>query len=281
MDEERQTKRPRKHNNSNSNKQLTKNAPQSKEVEEDAANISTSKKAIVDSFKSYRDTLDAHYDQRERVIKCSRDITALSKKIVFSLLRITQDGPTQVFDEAERKHKQVLELFAKISTDLQGTDAYKYNRQATPGIQEYIEAIGLWVFLRDNKLITKEQVVERLTPEGASAPLVDVTDSDYVLGICDLPGEINRYCINSIGKGDRGAVKRCVAFLRVMKDGVALLLCSGKIKDLDKKSEVLDSSLGKTEAAYYSMSIREGEMSSMDVDAPSSSSSNQASVGAA
>ncbi|KAJ1795789.1 hypothetical protein LPJ59_004143 [Coemansia sp. RSA 2399] len=290
MDGDRETKRPRTYSNNNSNsnsKQQAKNAPQNKGAEEDAANMSASKKAVVDSFKSYRDTLDLHHDQRERVIKCSRDITALSKKIVFSLLRITQDGPTRVFDEAERKHKQVLELFAKISADLQGTDASKYNRQATPGIQEYIEAIGLWVFLRDNKLITMQQVVERLTPEGASAPLVDVTDSDYVLGICDLPGEVNRYCINSIGKGDREAVKRCVAFLRVMKEGVALLLCSGKIKDLDKKSEVLDSSLSKTEAAYYSMCIREGETGSMDVDAPTttggsnSSSSNQATVGVA
>ncbi|KAJ2559889.1 hypothetical protein EV175_000123 [Coemansia sp. RSA 1933] len=225
--------------------------------------MSGSKHAIVGSFRSYRDTLDAHYDQRERVIKCSRDITALSKKIVFTLLRITQDGAAQVFDEAERKHQQVLDLFVRISVDLQGTDAMKYNGQATHGIQEYIEALGLWVFLRDGSLITKNQVIERLTPNGAPGPLVPVSDSDYVLGICDLPGEVNRYCINSVGKGDRDAVKRCVEFLRVMKEGVELLMCSGKIKDLDKKLPVLDSSLAKTEAAYYSMSIREGEI---DVD---------------
>ncbi|KAJ2899762.1 hypothetical protein IWW38_000850 [Coemansia aciculifera] len=226
--------------------------------------ITDRKREILALFTSYRDTLDAHQDQRERVIKCSRDITALSKKIVFTLLRITQESsPQSVFKDAEAKHKQVLDLFRKISVELQGSNSLKYNRQATPGLQEYIEAIGLWAFLQDNVLITKEQVLQRLSVPGADgvvAPLVSVTDEDYILGISDLPGEVNRYCINAIGKGDREAVKCCLAFLRQMKEGINLLAGSGSVRDLDKKIEVLDSSLEKTERAYYSMSIRESEM---------------------
>jgi hypothetical protein len=32
-------------------------------------------------FEGFRSQLDEHYDRRERVIKASRDITALSKKM--------------------------------------------------------------------------------------------------------------------------------------------------------------------------------------------------------
>ena len=32
-------------------------------------------------FENFRDELDEHHDRRERVIKASRDITALSKKM--------------------------------------------------------------------------------------------------------------------------------------------------------------------------------------------------------
>ncbi|KAJ2859149.1 hypothetical protein GGH94_006258 [Coemansia aciculifera] len=239
--------------------------------------ISTTKREILSLFTSYRDALDSHHDQRERVIKCSRDITALSKKIVFSLLRITQvSSPDSVFKDAEKQHKQVLDLFRKISVELQGSNSLKYNRQATPGLQEYIEAIGLWTFLQDNVLISKDQVLERLSvanPDGIVTPLVSVTDEDYILGISDLPGEVNRYCINAIGKGDHEAVKRCLMFLRQMKEGINLLMSSTRVRDLDKKVAVLDSSLEKTERAYYSMSIRESEMNtqsgclSMAVDA--------------
>ncbi|KAJ2488872.1 hypothetical protein IWW37_004458 [Coemansia sp. RSA 2050] len=226
--------------------------------------ISDSKREILTLFTNYRNTLDSHYDQRERVIKCSRDITALSKKIVFSLLRITQvSTPDAVFRDAERQHSQVLDLFRKISVELQGSNSLKYNRQATPGLQEYIEAIGLWTFLQDNQLISKDQVLQRLSvanADGVVEPLVSVTDEDYILGISDLPGEVNRYCINAIGKGDHEAVKRCLMFLRQMKEGINLLLCGGSVRDLDKKVAVLDSSLEKTERAYYSMSIRDSEL---------------------
>ncbi|KAJ1806121.1 hypothetical protein LPJ56_005196, partial [Coemansia sp. RSA 2599] len=122
---------------------------------------------------------------------------------------------------------------------------------------EYIEALGLWVFLRDNRLITKHQVEEMLASKGAK---ILVTDSDYVLGISDLPGEVNRYCINAIGKGDYRAVRNSLLFLRSLREGINLLVSCGRIRHLHKKLGVLESSLEKTEKACYSMSIRESEM---------------------
>lgn len=39
------------------------------------------KSAIISTFEHYRAELDEHHDRRERIIKASRDITALSKKM--------------------------------------------------------------------------------------------------------------------------------------------------------------------------------------------------------
>ncbi|KAJ2625036.1 hypothetical protein H4R22_005002 [Coemansia sp. RSA 1290] len=234
--------------------------PRTKKQPLDFSSMSPRKQQIMTSFAAYRDTLDAHYDQRERIIKCSRDITALSKKIVFALLRITQDSPESVFADVEAKHKLVLELFEKLSKELTGSNATKYNRQATPGIQEYIEAVGLWRFLQHNELITPEQVLAGLTPENEAEPMISISDEDYLLGVCDLPGEVNRFCINSIGKGDRDAVHRSLEFLRALKEGVSLLLCIRRFRDVEKKVPVLESSLEKIEKAFYSMCIRESEM---------------------
>ena len=38
-------------------------------------------------FEGFRAELDEHHDRRERIIKASRDITAASKKIIFTLQR--------------------------------------------------------------------------------------------------------------------------------------------------------------------------------------------------
>lgn len=40
-----------------------------------------SQSSILSTFETFRDELDEHYDRRERIIKTSRDITALSKKM--------------------------------------------------------------------------------------------------------------------------------------------------------------------------------------------------------
>lgn len=34
-----------------------------------------------DMFEGFRDELDEHYERKERIIKASRDVTALSKKM--------------------------------------------------------------------------------------------------------------------------------------------------------------------------------------------------------
>lgn len=41
---------------------------------------------FIHTFEIFRDELDMHHDRRERVIKASRDITAVSKKMCVALL---------------------------------------------------------------------------------------------------------------------------------------------------------------------------------------------------
>lgn len=57
---------------------------------------------LLDQFAEFRDELNAHHDSRERLIKLSRDITALSKKLIFALHRITVGDRTAVFKGAPR-----------------------------------------------------------------------------------------------------------------------------------------------------------------------------------
>jgi predicted translin family RNA/ssDNA-binding protein len=40
---------------------------------------------VLSMFETFRDELDQHHDRRERLIKTSRDITALSKKMYVSI----------------------------------------------------------------------------------------------------------------------------------------------------------------------------------------------------
>jgi predicted translin family RNA/ssDNA-binding protein len=80
-------------------------------------------------FTQFRDKLDAHYDRRERLIKISRDITSLSKKMIFSLQRIQGDVtilPPGIQKEVDQREGEIQKLLQKAEPDVQGANAYRY-----------------------------------------------------------------------------------------------------------------------------------------------------------
>lgn len=52
-----------------------------KAVEMDAEQSTETVSPFIPLFEHFRTELDEHHDRRERVVKASRDITALSKKM--------------------------------------------------------------------------------------------------------------------------------------------------------------------------------------------------------
>lgn len=93
------------------------------------------------AFESFRDELDEHYDRREKLIKTSRDVTILSKKIIFSLHRMLTDGTISLWSPAsatpeksssvrktDKQFSAVKDLFASMQSDLQSGRFWRYSR---------------------------------------------------------------------------------------------------------------------------------------------------------
>lgn len=74
------------------------------------------------TFEAFRNEIDAFNDRRERLIKTSRDVTALSKKVIFHLHRFSFQAPwpaddqddtssnTRLFEEAQKKLAEIESL---------------------------------------------------------------------------------------------------------------------------------------------------------------------------
>src|SRR5271156_6632577 len=89
---------------------------------------STEERDIIALFTDIRDKLDGHYDRKERLVKISRDITALSKKMIFSLHRVNDETiPPNIQKEVDARENEIQKLFEKAGQDVQGTNAYRYN----------------------------------------------------------------------------------------------------------------------------------------------------------
>ncbi|KAJ9349922.1 hypothetical protein DTO280E4_8837 [Paecilomyces variotii] len=167
----------------------------SNKVETVVAEPSTPLQSI---FENFRNELDEHHDRRERVIKTSRDITALSKKIIFSLQRLRSINapiPPSIAKENKTRFDQIIELFRTIVPDVSGINAWRYQRQISGGIQEFIEAVSFQHYVQTETLISRDEVAAQLPSE------ILVTEEDYLMGLFDLTGEIMRFAVTTLSTG--------------------------------------------------------------------------------
>ncbi|ANB11575.1 translin-associated factor TraX, putative [Sugiyamaella lignohabitans] len=81
-----------------------------------------------------------------------------------------------------------------VKEDLTGANQWRYQRNMSGCIQEFIEAVSFQQFIlgndnQQNQVISIDEVRNKL-PE-----FVLVTEEDYILGLMDLTGELMRYAI--------------------------------------------------------------------------------------
>ncbi|KAI0823019.1 Translin [Trametes gibbosa] len=226
----------------------------------------TSRDSILHAFGRFTDELDDFNDRRERLIKSSRDITNLSKKLIFLLHRTVTEDPTETDDRllglraaarAKGKLQEIQSLFAALRGELAGDRFWHHQRNISPGLQEYIEALSFAHYLEHRTLISYDQVQATLSdPDGA--PFFPLPLEDYLLGLADLTGELMRFAIAAIPRrGGRQKASDVCSFVRACKADFERL--TPHFKELRKKQHVTAQSLEKIEDATYAVVVRTSE----------------------
>ncbi|KAI5124441.1 hypothetical protein M0805_008325 [Coniferiporia weirii] len=224
--------------------------------------------AVLHTFGVFSEELDKHNDRRERLVKTSRDVTILSKRVIFLLHRLASDVDSAAAPDAQAalkdavaqgRHKlaEVQALFRGMRDDLADGLFWRYQSAVSPGLQEYIEALAFAHYLEHDALITFEQVQASLGDEHAHQ-YFPLPLEEYLLGVSDLTGELMRFAITAIGRrGGRTKAREVSDFVRNCKadfDGF-----TPYVKNLGKKQAVTAQSLLKIEDAAYAIAVRASE----------------------
>ena len=102
----------------------------------------------------------------------SRDVTNLSKKVIFLIHRTLTETVGQsdeqetslcAVDRARDKLKDIQNLFASMGEELRGDRFWRYQRNVSSGLQEYIEALSFAHYLDRQTLISYEEVQRSLS----------------------------------------------------------------------------------------------------------------------
>ncbi|HIH10902.1 TPA: hypothetical protein HA241_01825 [Candidatus Woesearchaeota archaeon] len=130
------------------------------------------------NFAQLRKDVQQYDEERENLIKKSRDVLKLSKQLIYSVHRSEMTEAGKLFKEIEKQKKE-LDVIAMHNAKMVYEGSYKV------AIQEYVEAVLYYEFVKSGKL-----------------PDLDVLGEHYILGLCDLPGELTRRAVFLAGKGD-------------------------------------------------------------------------------
>ncbi|KAI0976823.1 Translin [Xylaria arbuscula] len=232
--------------------------------------------AYTSMFESFRDELDEHHDRRMRIGKVSRDVTALSKKIIFSLQRVrklSQPIPERIQSEIDGRVKEIAELLETIQPDVQGMNRYRYPLICN---EEFVEAVSFAHYLRHQTLMPSAEAQSALPAD------IQLTAPDYVFGIFDLTGEMMRFATavtalsggmptgenpqtgssgDNINDNDESDSKRTI--LTDMQDVSSMLqtcpTVGGKFMVYSKKLSIMIEQVRKVERLGYGVVVRGNE----------------------
>ncbi|AXA49179.1 translin family protein [Malassezia restricta] len=224
------------------------------------------------SFERFRDEIDSHNDKRERLIKASRDITALSKKLIFHLHRFSLErGDAATSSQAAllgEAHTKLQGIYAQLSQlaqeeglvsdhDRPSVAMLRYERYVGDSIEEMVEAASFLHFLEHRTILPYEQMQRHFcAPDGRI--VVHISPLRYILGLCDLNGELMRFAIDASASPDPMRIIHQV--LHVQRTiYYTIEPMSPLLPDIRKKQSVTLSSIRKVENAAYTISVRSFE----------------------
>jgi len=130
------------------------------------------------NFDKLQRAIKTYDSERENLIKKSRDVLKLSKQLIYAVHRDEMNVATILLKEIE-KEKVNLNKIAQHDSKLKYEGSYKI------AIQEYVEAVLYYNFIKTGKLID-----------------LNVFPVHFVLGLADLPGELVRKAVYLAGKGE-------------------------------------------------------------------------------
>jgi len=179
-------------------------------------------------FNNIRKELKSYDAQREALIKKAREVLKLSKRLIYSVHRNNLNESNSLFKEA-KKSKADIDKIAKKHKKL------AYEGSYSDAMQEYAEAICYYSFIKQNKIPLRKDI--------------GVSTKDYLLGICDLSGELVRKAVSLAVKRKYKEVEKIKTIIEEIYN--EFLKFDLRNSMLRKKSDSIKYNLKRIEEVVY------------------------------
>ena len=132
-------------------------------------------------FKEMREEFNSFDNNREIVIKKSRDVLKLSKQVIYSVHRGDMKESLNLVKKIKSEKDKVEEMVSR-SSKLESIGAYRV------AIGEYVEALLYYNCIKNKKILTHKAL--------------KVTTEHNLVRLIDLTGELGRKAVHLAGNGE-------------------------------------------------------------------------------
>ncbi|MFC1697471.1 hypothetical protein ACFL1H_04010 [Nanoarchaeota archaeon] len=182
-------------------------------------------------FRKIKANMDKYDVQREKVIRESRDVIKLSKKIIYSIHRNDLKNAKLLMPDIKKK---IMQLQNKV-TKYPKLDGGSFK----VAVQEYVETICYYEYLKSKKIPTSSDL--------------GVKEDYYLMGLCDLTGELVRLAINSAIAGNfEGAIE----IKQFVTDLYEELMLFDFVGELRKKFDSIKYDLKKLDSLVLDLKLK-------------------------
>ena len=180
-------------------------------------------------FSKIREEMHKTDLKREEIIQLSREIITISKQIIYAAQRNDLKAADSSVKNIKNKVAKLKKINISADTNINSV-----------AFQEYVEAIAFYEFVKNKKIPAKASL-------GVSA-------EDYLMGLCDLTGELVRKAIyDVIHKNFNEAEKIKNLVNDIYGEFLKLHLRNGELR---KKSDSIKWNLKKLEEVMYDISMK-------------------------
>ena len=180
-------------------------------------------------FAKIRKEIESFDKKREELIQLSREIINLSKRVIYSLHRNDMKAATAYVKNINNKKSLLDKKNTYLDTNI--------NKVA---YQEYVEALAYYHFVKNKKIPLKSSL--------------KVATEDYLMGLCDLTGELGRKAVNEV---IRKNFKNAFEIKNLVEEIYGeFLKFNLRNSELRKKSDSIKWNLQKLEDLVFELKIK-------------------------
>jgi predicted translin family RNA/ssDNA-binding protein len=223
-----------------------------------SASTAAAEDAFLDTsaFDALAARLKAHDEQREAVIKRSRDVQKAAKQTIFALHRGDAERASRLLRDASAAVRELRPIVEADAT-------LRHGGSFTSALEELCEAYVFKGFLENGRVPPPEALARALQEDGGEAAAAaattprpfDITPDEYLGGVLDFAGELNRHAVARATARDVREVERCRGCVEALLGRfLALDLRNGQLR---KKYDALKYVLRNLEGTLYELTLAE------------------------